>query len=398
MRRISFLCLFTFIWFGAFAQNYQLVNEDAVALFKNRKGNVFPLIPNVQGDSVRIHQVINTDDFDRFDNFEDSVDFIFSGVMHVDKAALNVALINLSQKEFLGIKDSVKTVLTSDGDTLEVSKNYGVIGFNSEYEIIGYYNENYSLGVENLRTSQVYDFKVGDEFHYFSRGVYGAGAQYTLESIMRILDKEIDDEVVYDVEIIEKTTFGNNVSYDTLYSTRIYERNEAIEQLPNVYIHVSDGLDYVVRMNVEDSVISKKVYYKTDFETGMYPESYVIGLGGAYYDYTGPVGPDNSQEVRSSNELVYYKKEGKEIGTPLVLGVTYAKAQKSVGVYPNPVSNILTVSDVELISGSISTLDGKQVIKLNTDEVDVSKLEKGVYILKVEDVNQGILTTKFVKE
>lgn len=70
-------------------------------------------------------------------------------------------------------------------------------------------------------------------------------------------------------------------------------------------------------------------------------------------------------------------------------------------VFPNPAKNNITiVGNVDLTSVSVFDITGKKVIEnkgssINT--VNVSNLNSGIYLLKLENINGNITTKKFVK-
>lgn len=68
-------------------------------------------------------------------------------------------------------------------------------------------------------------------------------------------------------------------------------------------------------------------------------------------------------------------------------------------IYPNPVKDILTVTNTEkILNISILDLSGKSIISVNNQNlVDVSTLSKGIYIARVETLN-GVSTSKIIKD
>jgi uncharacterized delta-60 repeat protein len=75
----------------------------------------------------------------------------------------------------------------------------------------------------------------------------------------------------------------------------------------------------------------------------------------------------------------------------------------SNGVYPNPVSNSLTISSSEgLKSINLYSVEGKIVKQQNVDQnwvsMDVSKLQPGIYILQTEEADGKIETHKIIKQ
>ncbi|GGG45432.1 hypothetical protein GCM10010976_16330 [Bizionia arctica] len=75
-------------------------------------------------------------------------------------------------------------------------------------------------------------------------------------------------------------------------------------------------------------------------------------------------------------------------------------ANNSLTIYPNPTSDFINFKGLTSETVNVSVFDvlGKEVLKqsLNSNEtLDVSKLQKGLYVLKLDDLNE---TYKFIKE
>lgn len=67
-------------------------------------------------------------------------------------------------------------------------------------------------------------------------------------------------------------------------------------------------------------------------------------------------------------------------------------------VYPNPVNTILNIqSNSNIKSGVIYNVLGKKMSTINTNSIDVSKFQSGIYILKLEDEFGNISTKKWIK-
>ena len=68
-------------------------------------------------------------------------------------------------------------------------------------------------------------------------------------------------------------------------------------------------------------------------------------------------------------------------------------------LYPNPANNILNIElATELKSVEIYSLQGQKVLTSNKNQVDVSGLSKGIYMVRVEDIDNGVSAQKMVKE
>ena len=70
----------------------------------------------------------------------------------------------------------------------------------------------------------------------------------------------------------------------------------------------------------------------------------------------------------------------------------------SLKIFPNPTEDILFIKgNKNLMSVSIYNMLGKEVLsKMNTNNIDVKVLPKGVYIIKISD-DVGQINRKFIK-
>ncbi len=73
----------------------------------------------------------------------------------------------------------------------------------------------------------------------------------------------------------------------------------------------------------------------------------------------------------------------------------------SLNIYPNPVENILYINSKSKIKSlHLTDITGKNVLKNinNTDQLDVSQLTKGVYIIKIITEDGSETSKKFIKK
>jgi hypothetical protein len=67
--------------------------------------------------------------------------------------------------------------------------------------------------------------------------------------------------------------------------------------------------------------------------------------------------------------------------------------------YPNPTSNVLNIDlATDLKSVEIYSLLGQKVLSDNKKQINIAKLTKGIYMVRVEDVEGAVATQKLVKE
>ena len=69
-----------------------------------------------------------------------------------------------------------------------------------------------------------------------------------------------------------------------------------------------------------------------------------------------------------------------------------------VALYPNPVQDILNINvDNAIKSVEIYNIQGQKVLNSTSNEVDMSSLNSGIYLVKITDENNSIATKKVVK-
>ncbi|MDO5980172.1 T9SS type A sorting domain-containing protein [Flavivirga spongiicola] len=86
-----------------------------------------------------------------------------------------------------------------------------------------------------------------------------------------------------------------------------------------------------------------------------------------------------------------------------VLGIEDNILKQGIATYPNPVSHILNIKKIDngitIKNASLYNIIGKEVYTaINTSSIDVSNFSKGLYILKLESQEGGVLTKKVLVE
>ncbi|WDF47468.1 T9SS type A sorting domain-containing protein [Chryseobacterium sp. KACC 21268] len=67
-------------------------------------------------------------------------------------------------------------------------------------------------------------------------------------------------------------------------------------------------------------------------------------------------------------------------------------------VYPNPTVDIVHIDSKNMKSVALYDMNGKKLLESNTNEVNVSKLPKGVYVLKIVTADNSIVSSKIIKK
>jgi chitodextrinase len=77
----------------------------------------------------------------------------------------------------------------------------------------------------------------------------------------------------------------------------------------------------------------------------------------------------------------------------------FSQNNLEVSMYPNPVNDVLNVkSETELKSVEFYNLQGQKVKISNQKQINVSNLSSGTYMVKIQDMNDGVVTKKIVKQ
>lgn len=323
-----------------------------------------------------------------------------------------------------------------NGNYIKLSKHFGLTRMMEIYSapfspdmyiLIG--KSSPPIGMQNLTWNEVYDYEVGDEFHYYDHEWNWIWDLYYY-TIKRILVKEEFPElhkIVYTVEYCQRKDVPgppwHYYSYDTLTQINTFASDtDYIKELPMEFIRYGEAAplfsriypDYIGRQS------HKKffgVYYSYDcwhppFE---YFESYMVtdGLGRTRYEW-------GEMFENYTSTLVYYKKGTEEWGSPVATNCNtlvpvespITNFQPKIYIYPNPAKEKITVQIDDFTSGSImvfSLIDlmGREIFKtpinqspyhINFNSIsNQSSLKTGLYIWKLIGEN-GTVTGKLILE
>ena len=85
-------------------------------------------------------------------------------------------------------------------------------------------------------------------------------------------------------------------------------------------------------------------------------------------------------------------------GSSVLLGDCFA--QDKVTIFPNPVSDVATIQTNGLVIKAVTVVNtlGQNVLEGNTDKIDMSSFQDGIYIVKVEFDNNQTAIKKIVKK
>lgn len=70
-----------------------------------------------------------------------------------------------------------------------------------------------------------------------------------------------------------------------------------------------------------------------------------------------------------------------------------------VGLFPNPVNDILNIdTKEEILSVEVFAFQGQKVMSSKENKINVSQLPAGIYLVRIQDVNNNIATKKIIKK
>lgn len=210
---------------------------------------------------------------------------------------ISATIITTSIENILSNSDSVKTILLSNGDTIKLSKHYGLVKFMLNDTAMLYENlvgiNGRSVGDTLPSLLDIFDFEIGDmfSFSFYASGWFGSGdAGYTNE---KILSKNIisTDSVIYTAQVHTYIQYfgapppGYSVS-DYLKTYRFGKGN---------YYWMNDFAPHCF-------------YNSQNLTTQQYHDYYWINLGGGLLDMSLTIGINNRKSY-TSNFSGYYDSE-----------------------------------------------------------------------------------------
>lgn len=357
-------------------------------------------------------------------------------VLHLDGSAFIQGEVTAHQPEsVLGITDSVKTISLQaldnlsnpinhpiNGSTLKLSKSRGLtqgLDFHyfpndtTEISLVG--SENPSAGLHRFPRSLIYDYQIGDEFHYEGHESFWFGNPDQHKRIIRVIDiQNVGDSRTAQFEVYwwKQTAPGSvttgfrldTVDYDGLSQNLAEAMPGEAEQMFDTtnlwgsldlveYGHHQSGLhavqlpDFIEALQWEPDTNGYWVPAQTISGYHHYESYFAVGLGRTYQRIYLWDGLNDYADIEES--LVYFKKGIEEWGTPFTMSeiqTVDSQVKNDLLIFPNPIRSGQTLNlgqtwesiQVLNLSGQI-ILSAKQV-----GQLDTSELNPGIYFLNLE--------------
>ncbi|MFC2131303.1 T9SS type A sorting domain-containing protein [Bacteroidota bacterium] len=489
MKKIIILFLFIICSFWVNAKDYVPIHLADTAFYTGQDFNIFA----VRIDSVRIinnqkfnflNRTWNEEDYDcikpngpswlgpHFIEVPDSVYYFFNK----DNDTINISPLlpldsswkfytspngdyykstvsRISYEEFLGLSDTVKYFTLNrcdsmgnvvndemNGKEFSISKNYGfiqifdLVNFPESISILTISGKTNPLaGKTFLTPNEIFDFDVGDEFHYVRKW------------ILRFDEGEIEgngEEIIFIMEKLNSTQpyhFSYKIrqdihdhSYDDITGSIVDTIYTSITNKEYHFYYIFSDKKYIPNEPMYDTnahIVYPYSSYIYNFDTSRYNRRiFTYGLPYSQHDtcwrkyepmkdlkfqYIEGCGLFSSESFVDDLEastwgesnLVYYKKGDKIWGTPLIITSIEEKEYPSyTRVFPNPVSNseVLNIQSPQPISYvKIIDLLGREIIKQKVEykndfKINLNSIESGVYFILIVDSNNDIQTEKLI--
>ena len=341
---------------------------------------------------------------------------------------------NISTGNILGLTDSVKTItlqakdsfgnnITSPYDTLDIkiSQDYGLVkGFNFfrfPYGVTIFENTNnfyyksieliglpqYNVGVKNLTAAEVYDYDIGDEFHW-SYKVTGGDWDYNFiditYDIMNINNKQYSvngDSVYYDIYLtiyrFNNTTgfvngnYFDNYSFDTLFTGDSTIGYNLVNSKINTHTLYQDNDSIVTWIQTKDGN-QKYIEFGDNVrwnEYGCFVTEWHNGGASTFHKGIGKTGWWQNMRFAPFHErdFIYYNKNGNIYGTPLNIDslstvstdeIAKNDLEINLKVFPNPTNNLLNFQFTEPIQNAeirIYSSIGQLILNQKIDDMNM---------------------------
>jgi len=310
------------------------------------------------------------------------------------------------------IPPSARYLKSSSNLEIKLSKNFGLWSFPGVFRAT--YDSKVSTQLNRSQLdiptrAQVFNYEVGDEFHYFLRASYLGDLGFVEEiKNLWILAKSVDSSNARIEYTIRRRWQREGLSSDLNWVVEPIKEDTVISLLQNCFDPIVKKASYkLVNANTYYLVnplgsayqdpcvqiidgpkwVGNDSCFSYGFDPKTYRTNYALALG-TTYDYISDCEAGNCYEYE--RRLIYYKKNGQSVGNPKYLGFNQLGFSK-FHIYPNPAKDYFIVlwdsnlNDVESIS--LRDLSGRLIKQFQVQEspyqCEVQELKPGTYILQI---------------
>ncbi|MCF6307091.1 MAG: T9SS type A sorting domain-containing protein [Flavobacteriaceae bacterium] len=214
-------------------------------------------------------------------------------------------------------------------------------------------------------------------------------------------DGKIDilfDSAFEDIDVLDLNIYWiENLDNQGLFDTPVHISNQYTAAGSLRAFDLDNDGDQDVLAAHYDDVNSKISWYKNTDGAGLFTSEQIITtqVERVYEANAGDINNDGLLDVISASSSDY-KIAWYENG---VLGINDNTKQTAI-LYPNPTNNTVSIlSNLELENIKVFNVLGKKIFSQNHfNEIDFSKLETGIYFVKLIDKDGNINTYKIIKK
>jgi hypothetical protein len=357
-------------------------------------------------------------------------------------AGITAQVVEKNYEMIFNVYDSIKTIHLSNGDTICLSKNHGILKFpeltfGQHYHLEGIEGRN--IGIIIPKFADFFNFNVGDVFQY-----KGEWRSYAIPpsgggGLSKITINSRDSSsgyYAYEATVIschwpEYMGIHGDTSHFYEIETLVY--NDSITHFCNYYplqimedqvdvnaaglnssymIITKDTNQLITKSSREDNPIDPDLLYiHGSYWSPSYPYEVLIPDGDSFIrKYKTGLGLTREYymifESMTDHELIGYVKNGDTIGIIypdyVILESIEEKTEGSkFSVFPNPAADKVVISCKEIpqdrVIVEIFSLDGRMVLKKLFEkpdenmEIDVHDLGKGMYYIRIHSCRNEIV-------
>ena len=118
----------------------------------------------------------------------------------------------------------------------------------------------------------------------------------------------------------------------------------------------------------------------------------------SWTSYTGSVDETNNTITYTFSDAVSFKAVTASAAGATLTIEDLSPAASSIYVYPNPTANRVYIQAENVTKAALFDLMGRKVMETNQDQIDLSNMSSGSYILQVTTQNNTTETFKIIKQ
>ena len=118
----------------------------------------------------------------------------------------------------------------------------------------------------------------------------------------------------------------------------------------------------------------------------------------SWTSYNGTVNETNNTVSYTFNDAVSFKAITASAAGATLTIEDLSPAANGIYVYPNPTANRVYIQADNLIKAALFDLMGRKVLETNQDQIDISNMSSGSYILQVTTQNNTTESFKIIRQ